>query len=179
MSHIAATMPEAKYRTKKRVQAVRSIPSAQRTATAVTTMMPVMAVQAAAVQTMPVSKDQVKKKVARKPGAAIAAWWPVAVGIFLSGFAPEWYAMATQAGIWALRLTFPLALLATHREIGIDDQFATILPHAAIYLQLPLEGLLTKLTLDSGKSLKAAIAQSFMVHGVCMLVLWLLSMGGH
>jgi hypothetical protein len=115
------------------------------------------------------------KKTARSE--QIASWWPVAVSIFLCGFVPEWHAMAVQAGIWALRLTFPLSLLATHREIGIDAQMAAILPQAALYLQLPLEGLLTKLTLDRGKSLKAAIAQLFLIHGVAALVLWLVTFG--
>jgi len=178
MSHIAGTMPEAKYRsTKKRVQPVRSTPPTHRTqAERASTVKPAVAVRvpadAFAVQTLPVKTQE----AARKPGEAIASWWPVAVGIFLSGFAPEWHAMAAQAGIWALRLAFPLTLLATHREIGIDSQMAAILPQAALYLQLPLEGLLTKLTLDRGKSLKAAIAQLILVHGVARLVLWLLSM---
>jgi hypothetical protein len=181
MSQIAATMPEAKHRTtKKRVQPVRSTPPAHRPQAAhAATVKQVAAVHvpvdASAVQTLPVKTQ----KAARKPGEAIASWWPVAVGIFLSGFASEWHTMATQAGIWVLRAAFPLTLLATHREIGIDSQMAAILPQAALYLQLPLEGLLTKLTLDRGKSLKAAIAQLILVHGVATLVLWLLSMNVH
>jgi hypothetical protein len=185
MSHIAGTMPEAKYRsTKKRVQPVRSTPPAHRTQAAhAATVKPAAAVHvsvdAPAVQTLPVNTQKATQKAARKPGEAIASWWPVAVGIFLSGFASEWHTMATQAGIWVLRAAFPLTLLATHREIGIDSQMAAILPQAALYLQLPLEGLLTKLTLDRGKSLKAAIAQLILVHGVATLVLWLLSMNVH
>jgi hypothetical protein len=174
MSHIAATMPEAKYRsTKKRVQPVRSTPASHRTQAAqVATVAPTAVVHAATDQALPIKKQ----KAARKPGEAIASWWPVGVGIFLSGFAPEWHAMASEAGIWALRALFPLTLLATHREIGLDDQMAAILPQAAIYLQLPLEGLLTKLTLDRGKGLKAAIVQLILIHGVSTLVLWLLSL---
>lgn len=181
MSQTAHTMPEAKFRsTKKRVQPVRSTPSAHRTQAPVAAAQyppdaqpsPVLK-QAAAVAAQPAPAKKAKSK--RKPGEAIASWWPVAVGIFLSGFAPEWHAMAAQAGIWALRATFPLTLLATHREIGIDDQMAAILPQAALYLQLPLEGLLTKITLDRGKSLKAAVVQLILVHAVATFVLWLIT----
>jgi hypothetical protein len=54
-----------------------------------------------------------------------------------------------------------------------------MLPHAALYLQIPLEGLLTKLTLDRGKSLLSAAVQLILVHFVATLVLYLLSMGGN
>ncbi len=144
----------------------------------------VLAAEAPQVKTAQVKTAQVKTaqpKPAQKKGKrrglgeAIASWWPVAVGIFLSGFAPEWHEMAVQGGIWALRAAFPLALFATHREIGIDDQMAAMLPDAALFLQLPLEGLLTKLTLDRGKSLKSAMAQLLLLHGVAVLVLWLIT----
>jgi hypothetical protein len=122
----------------------------------------------AAVKTEKAKKDQ------RKPGEAIASWWPVAVGMFLCGFAPEWHAMALQIGVWAERFAFPLTLLAAHR--GIDSHMVGTLPQAALYLQLPLEGLLTKLTLDRGKNLKAAIMQLLLLHGIAAVVLWLISL---
>lgn len=170
MSQIAQTMPEPRFQsTKKRVQPVRSTPLSHRPNATATVAQAVAARPEAVVET------EKAKKAQRKPGEAIASWWPVAVGMFLCGFAPEWHAMAVQAGIWAERFAFPLTLLATHREIGIDSQMASVLPQAALYLQLPLEGLLTKITLDRGKSLKAAIMQLVLVHGVAAFVLWLIS----
>jgi hypothetical protein len=167
MSHIAGTMPEARFRTtKKRVQPIRSTQSSQRVQ---------VSVEVSAQAEPAIQENAVAKPGKRTRAEAIASWWPVAVAIFLSGFVAEWHAMAAQAGIWALRLTFPLTLLAAHREIGMDSQMAAILPQAALYLQLPLEGLLTKLTLDRGRSLKSAIAQLFLVHGAAALVLWLLT----
>jgi hypothetical protein len=173
MSHIAGTMPEPRLqKTKKRAQAVRSIPPSQRTnAVEDTKTAPAVIVK----PEVAVKTEKVKKAQHRRSGDAIASWWPVAVGMFLCGFAPEWHAMAVQAGIWAERTAFPLTLLATHREIGIDNQMANVLPQAALYLQLPLEGLLTKLTLDRGRSLKAAIMQLVLVHGIAAFVLWLIS----
>jgi hypothetical protein len=84
--------------------------------------------------------------------------------------------MAVQGGVWAERFTFPLTLLAAHRESGLDDQMATMLPQIALYLQLPLEGLLTMFTLARGQSLKVAFLQLVSIHAVCTLVLWLLSL---
>jgi hypothetical protein len=115
------------------------------------------------------------KAESKKSRIKIVTFWPIAVGIFLTGFAPEWHAMATQAGIWAVRLAFPLSLLATHREIGIDSQMATTLPQIALYAQLPIDGLLTTLTLVRGRSLKSALAGIFLMHGVSAFVLWLLT----
>lgn len=169
MSQIAQTLPEPRFQsTKKRVQTVRSTPPSHRPSTAV----PQAVAQVSAAKAEATVKTA---RAQRKPGEAIASWWPVAVGMFLCGFTPEWHAMAVQAGIWAERFAFPLTLLAMHREIGIDSQMASVLPQAALYLQLPLEGLLTKITLDRGKSLKAAVMQLVLVHGVAAFVLWLIS----
>ena len=162
MQDIAGTMPEQKFRsTKKRVQPNQPL---KQTSTAD--------------KALPaVAKKEKTKAEKKQPGIGIASWWPVGVGLFLCGFAPEWLAMAQQAGVWAVRFAFPLTLLATHKEIGISDQWAPLMPQIALYAQLPLEGLLTKLTLSSGRSLKAAIAQLFLVHAVAAFVLWLLTFG--
>ena len=119
------------------------------------------------------------KKKAQTAGSALLSWWPVAVGLLLTGFAPDWWNMANQLGIWTVRATFPLALLASHREIGLDDQMAVMLPHWALYIQFPLEGLLMKLMLDRGKSVKSAVMQLFWIHAVSTFVLWLVSLADH
>lgn len=162
MRQIAGTMPKQKFRsTKKRVQPNHPL---KQTSTAA--------------QALPaVAKKEKVKAEKKEPGIGIASWWPVAVGLFLCGFTPEWLAMAQQAGVWAVRFVFPLTLLATHKEIGISDHWAAMMPQIALYAQLPLEGLLTKLTLSSGRSLKAAIVQLFLVHAVAGFVLWLLTFG--
>jgi len=171
-SPIAATMPEAKFRsTKKRVQ-----PSSLRGSEFIHEINEIKALKP---QPAKAKVESEAKAAAKKSRIKIAAFWPVAVGLFLAGFAPEWHAMAEQAGIWAMRFAFPLSLLATHREIGIDAQMASILPQFSLYAQLPLDGVLTMLTLARGKSLKAAVAQLFLVHGVCAFVLWLLTYLGN
>lgn len=171
---IAGTMPEHRFRSvKKRVQPAPSAPSLQDADARTVAATQVAEPQAVAT---PV-KTARAKKIQRKRGEAIASWWPVGLGIYLAGFAPEWHAMAVDAGVWAVRIAFPFALLVTHREIGLDSRLVTILPQAALYLQFPLEGLLAKLALDRGKSLRAVIAQLAIVHAVATVALWLLSFG--
>jgi hypothetical protein len=162
MNQIAATMPEAKYRTtKKRVQPVRSIRTSE------------FAQELKAVQP---AKQETKAKTESKKGRlGFTVVWPIAVGFFLTGFAPEWQAMANQVGVWAMRFAFPYALMATHREIGIDAQMATVLPQMALYAQLPLDGVLAAMMLYRSKSLKATVAQLLLVHAVCAFVLWLIT----
>jgi hypothetical protein len=160
MRQVIITMPEAKFRsTKQSVQPARSIRSSE------------FAHEVLAFQPHP-KEDINTKIVSKKNRINFIAFWPVALGLFLAGFAPEWQAMATQIGIWAVRFAFPLSLLATHSEIGMDGQ---TMPQIALYAQLPLDGLLTMLTLAHGKSLKSALAQLFLVHGICTFVLWLLT----
>jgi hypothetical protein len=160
MSQIASTMPEAKYRsTKKRARQIRHTSEFRHEVRELR-------------QKPKAAKVEVQTQ---KASFTIASFWPVAVGVLLAGFAPEWHAMAVQAGIWAQRMTFPLSMLATHREIGIDDQMAAILPKAALYAQLPLDGLLAMLTLARGRSLKSVFVQLVLVHAVCAFVLWLIS----
>ncbi|WP_263353666.1 hypothetical protein [Acidicapsa acidisoli] len=165
MNQIAATMPEAKYRTtKKHVQPVRSIRTSE------------FAQELQAIKpAQPKAADKAARATSKKSGINFAAIWPAAVGLLLTGFAPEWQAMASQIGVWAVRFAFPFALLATHREVGIDAQMATVLPQMALYAQLPLDGLLVAVMLTRSKSLKATVVQLLLVHAVCAFVLWLLT----
>jgi predicted permease len=163
MKQQAGMMPEARYRsTKRRVQ-----PSQTGTQTRQENARP--------------AKKAVQKAegaVARQRKFSLFSCWPVAVGLLLSCYVAEWQQTMTAAiGLWGMRLAFPLTLLATHREIGLDDQMAAVLPQIALYVQLPLEGLLTMATLGRGRSLKSAIALLICIHAVSAFVLWLVSFG--
>ena len=169
-------MPEARLRTTKKKVQTAGVPSTK----PAQGPKPTAAVSGPALVNSSIGSSiapsaAVKPKTKQKPGAAIAAWWPVGVGIFLCGFVADWHTMAHQAGVWPERFLFPLTLLAQHREIGLDAQMAAVTPQWALYLQLPLEGLLTKLTLDRGKGLTAAITQLIAIHAVSAFVLWLLT----
>lgn len=163
MNQIATTMPEARLRTtKKNVHKASSQSAVQ-----------------AAQGPKPEAVKKEKSKDKKKPGGILVSLWPIGVGLFLSGFAQEWHVMATQAGIWALRFTYPYATLASQSAFGLDAQGVAHWSSLLVYGQLPLDGALMALLLARGKGLKAAIAQILLVHAVCVLVLWLLTFAGN
>jgi hypothetical protein len=47
-----------------------------------------------------------------------------------------------------------------------------------LYLQFPLEGLLTKNSLSRGYKISSALGQLVFLHAVCVIVLWLVSLDG-
>jgi hypothetical protein len=162
----ASTMPEAKYRsTKKDVPPASSIPASEFSHEA-------RAQQPQRASVEPESRKE--SKASRTNGTiSIVSVWPVAVGIFLSGFAAEWYTMATQAGVWATRFTFPYTLLMMHREIAIRG-LLTPMPHRALWVQIPIDGLLMTISLACGRSLRWTIVMLLLLHVACTLVLWML-----
>jgi hypothetical protein len=176
MSHRAYTMPEPKHRTtKKRVQSVSSMRTsefAQETKPSQPETKTVKSVIHLVEPTMGARPSSTKIPL------KLTSFWPVAVGLFLSGFAPEWQSIAAQAGIAVMRFTFPYAMLAMHREIGIDSQMAGFLPQFAVFAQLPLDGLMMTFAIARGKSLRTAILQVTYVHALCAFVLWLLTFLG-
>lgn len=156
-------MPEARHRTTRKNVRAASSQSAVHTAEA----------------PKPEAAKKEKSKDKKKPGSFLVAFWPIAVGLFLSGFAQEWHAMAMQAGAWALRFTFPYATLVAQPAFGLNAQGAAHWTTLLVYGQIPLDGVLMTLLLARGKGLKAAIAQILLVHAVCVLVLWLLTFAGN
>ena len=168
MSQIVFTMPEPKHRsTKKHVQPASSIPTSEFSHEAKAGQPQ----QKAAAQPESPSKN---KAVSKNSRINIVSVWPLAVGLFLSGFAPEWHTMATQAGVWATRFTFPYSLLAMHLGIGMSGRLAAM-PESVLYAQIPIDGLLMTIALACGRSLKSTIASLLLLHGVCTLLLWLLT----
>jgi|SRR5579859_874873 len=158
MEQIAGTLPEPKLQStkkKKAPQAAAAMPTAHE-------------------REVKANKEKAKTK-AKKSDDLIVKGWPILVAVFLTGFAAEWHAMAVSSGIWALRFTFPYSLLASQPAIGFDAQMASILPNAAIYLQIPLDGVYLTFALARSKSLTSGIIQILLIHGVCALVLWLLT----
>ena len=182
MSQVAGTMPEAKFRsTKKTVKPASAIPTSEFSHE-------VKAFNPAKAKLQKEAKVKPEAKAAAKSEAksddkdkafklTLLSFWPVAVGLFLSGFAAEWHGMAEQIGLWGMRFTFPFSLIAQQRNLlHLSDHMAAVLPNAAIYAQLPLDGLLLTLTFAQTRNLKSAILQVTLVHAVCAFVLWLITM---
>jgi hypothetical protein len=173
---IGGTMPEAKFRSvKKSGTPASAIPISE---------------FSHEVKEFNTVQDKPRKETKAKPDAkpavkvkdkefklSLISFWPVAVGIFLSGFAAEWHDMAQQIGVWGMRFTFPFSVIAQQKHLlNLSDHMATVLPTVAIYAQLPIDGLLLTLSFARTRSLLPAIMQVTLVHAVCAFVLWLITM---
>jgi hypothetical protein len=109
------------------------------------------------------------------PPEGLASWWPVAIGVALAFFAPDLSRFATAYDPWGMRLIFPYVLFCGRPELGLSDELARTLPQLMLYLQFPLEGLLTELTFRRGVGLPGAIGQLVFLHLAGALVLFLVS----
>jgi hypothetical protein len=117
--------------------------------------------------------DRRKRRI--PPPQGWAAWWPVAAGVALACLAPLLRALVEPYEPWGMRLLFPYVLIAGRHELGMSDELTRTLPQLMLYLQFPLEGLLTKLTLRQTLGVARAIPQLIFLHFVGSIVLFLLA----
>jgi hypothetical protein len=127
--------------------------------------------RAAAGPTMRSFEEQKRKLKPRSKGWI--AWWPVAVGVALGCLSPLLSSLLVPYEPWGMRLVFPFVLLPGLRETGLSDELRRNLPQVMLFLQFPLEGLLTKITLSRGVKLPGAVGQLVFLHLVSVLVLWM------
>ena len=122
---------------------------------------------------LPSQRAQAKKR--HPPPQGWTTWWPVAIGLVLAIIAPDLRKLALLWEPWGMRLLFPYSLLPGQHELGLSDELTRILPQLMLFLQFPLEGFLTKLTLSSGVKLMGAMRQILFLHLVGAIVLFLIS----
>jgi hypothetical protein len=120
------------------------------------------------------SFEEQKKKL-NPPATGWITWWPVAAGVALAFLAPWLRAQLTPLEPWGMRIVFPFVLLAGRPELGLSDELTRTLPQLMLLLQFFLEGLLTKFSINRGIKIAKALIQLVFLHGVCLLVLWLIS----
>ena len=104
-----------------------------------------------------------------------SSYWPVALGILGSFFAPQLREFVDGFRPWGLWGSFPLVALSLQPEMRMGSWMAAMLPTAAMYLQFPLEGLLARFTLRKGLTVRRVIEQVGCFHGLCIVDLWLLN----
>jgi len=117
------------------------------------------------------------KKARKPPPQGWVSWIPVAVGVALAAAAPQLRDLLAVYEPWGMRVVFPFVLVAGLHEIGLSDEMTRTLPQLMLYLQFPLEGLLTRLTLRRGVKARAAIGQLIFLHAVSAIVLWIVALG--
>ena len=118
-----------------------------------------------------------QKKMHNPPAKGWATWWPVAVGVALGCLAPLLRSLLTPYDPWGMRAVFPFVQFLGLHEIGMSDELTRTLPQLMLFLQFPLEGLLTKSTLSRGVNVSVALQQLFFLHFVSGLVLWVVALG--
>jgi hypothetical protein len=120
--------------------------------------------------------SELEEDHSREKPSGLALWWPILVGIALAFAAPRlWILIQTPWGELGPRVVFPYLLLLARPEVGLSHELANNLSQLMIYLQFPLEGLVVTWGMARGGSFSKAFAQVAFLHGLGILVLWLLS----
>lgn len=112
------------------------------------------------------------------PPGFLQTCWPVVFGVVLAIVAPRLRDMLADYEPWGMRLVFPFVLLSGRRELGLGDELSKNLPQLMLYLQFPLEGLLTMWSLGRRLAFSTCLAQLAFLHAIAAFVLWLLSQPG-
>jgi hypothetical protein len=116
--------------------------------------------------------DVLEKRGARPRYSAVV--WPLLIGLALAVIAPKLRDILEGFNPWIERLVFPYVLLAARPEFGLNWKFAGNLPKLILYLQFPLEGLLTMVNLRRRLHTGLAIGQLTFIHLVGAFGLFLL-----
>ena len=103
-----------------------------------------------------------------------AVLWPLLVGLALAVIAPKLRDVLDGFNPWVERLVFPYVLLAERPEFGLNWEFSGNLPRLILYLEFPLEGLLTMMNLRGRVHMGLAIGQLIAIHLVGAFGLFLL-----
>jgi hypothetical protein len=101
----------------------------------------------------------------------LAAWWPLIAGVALDFVVPQITAHLAPYEPWGTRAVFPLSQIFALRELGFSNELTQALPQLMLYLQFPLEALLTGFRLRRGSKPGAAIGQLVFLHALCLLVM--------
>jgi hypothetical protein len=100
--------------------------------------------------------------------------WPFVLGLVLALFSPKLRDLLSDVNPWAARLVFPFVLLVERPEFGLQWDFGGHLPQVVLFLQFPVEGLLTMLSLRLHGRLSFAFAPLIFIHLAGAFVLFLL-----
>lgn len=102
----------------------------------------------------------------------VASYWPLAIGLVLSMFAPLLKEVAESLGPWAMTLFFPFVVVARRPEVYVGN-LTHVLPTIVLYAQFPIEGLFARLVLKRGLKPVSVAGQVCMFHllGILELVM--------
>jgi hypothetical protein len=102
-------------------------------------------------------------------------YWPVAVGVLLSCFAPQLRETVELAKPWGMWVVFPFVAMFERPEMAFSREFTSIAPLIALYAQFPLEGLLARFALRGNVSVQRVLGQTFFLHLLGAVEMWLIN----
>lgn len=106
-----------------------------------------------------------------------ADYWPMALGILVSLFAPQLREFVEPYRPWGLWVSFPMVALTLRPEMNFSSEIAALLPTIMLYVQFPLEGLLAKVALKGHVTPYGVMVHVLYFHGLCIMELWLVNGG--
>jgi len=102
--------------------------------------------------------------------------WPLVAGLILGYLSPYFHDLLANDDRWVTWVVFPFVELAGRHDLRLSPEMSRTLPWLILYLQFPLEGLLTMWNLRRRASLAFAVALTMSLHAAGAFALWLLSL---
>lgn len=106
---------------------------------------------------------------------SLTEYWPFAVGIALSCFAPQIGEFVAPFRPWGMWIAFPFAAIAGRPEMNLKGDLATSLPLLFMYAQFPIEGLLARFALKGHVTVPRVLGQIMFLHLLAIVELYLVS----
>jgi hypothetical protein len=110
------------------------------------------------------------------PPRFIEICWPLVAGVILAFVSPYLYDELILAPHWVMWIVFPFVVLTGRRDLGMNEQLTTVLPHVVLYIQFPVEGILAYLSLSRRAPVAVALAPALFLHAAGWFILAMLSM---
>lgn len=117
--------------------------------------------------------EQRRKSRRFRSAVSLTEYWPFAVGIALSCFAPQISEFAASYRPWGMWLAFPFAAIAGRPEMNLRGELAASLPLMFMYAQYPIEGLLARFALKGHVTIPRVAGQILFLHLLAVVELYL------
>jgi hypothetical protein len=105
----------------------------------------------------------------------VITFWPVALGVLLSAYAPLLHDLAASYGTWAATILFPFSAVAEQHGLNISWATAQTLSQVMLYAQFALDGLMARMVLKHRTTLKGVCGQVAGFHALAVLYIALVS----
>ncbi len=119
--------------------------------------------------------EQRRKSRRFRSAVSLTEYWPFAVGIALSCFAPQISEFVAPFRPWGMWIAFPFASIVGRPEMNLNGDLATSLPLLFMYAQFPIEGLLARFALRGHVTVPRVVGQVMFLHLLAIVELYLVS----